>query len=406
MKFIAVQTGARRGYVVPAILQKAGMLERFYTDLCGNVGVGRWLARGARLPGIGSRLQRLAGRQVPADIRDQTRSFSSPDLRWCWRAAWAARDPTTRFRLDSQRSLELGRSAARAGFGEATHLYAMLTEFSPLMIAAKEQGLQVVSEVYILISTERLMAEERRHFPDWEAAQPDWDAVRRELLSEDVLFTRADHYICPSESVRDDLVQQWGVSTERTMMVPYGINRQWLDLEPKPRRGRVLFVGAAELRKGIHYLAMAAKQLVSRGRNYEFRVAGHASEQVRRHPMCRPLTFLGRVPRDRIHEEFQHADVFAHPSLAEGSAEATYQAMAAGVPLVTTKAAGSVARDGLEGRIVPERNLQALADALEQIVEDRAARDRMGHAARERVRDYTWECYGKRLLGALQGLSK
>ena len=91
------------------------------------------------MPGIGARLQRLAGRHMPAEIRDRTHSFSGPDFRWCWRAAWAARDPTTRFRLDSQRSLELGRSAARAGFGEATHLYAMLTEFLPLIIAAKEQ---------------------------------------------------------------------------------------------------------------------------------------------------------------------------------------------------------------------------------------------------------------------------
>ena len=153
MKFIAAQTGARRGYAVPAILQEAGMLERFYTDLCGNVGVGYWLARGARLPGIGPKLQRLAGRRVPVEIRGRTRTFSGPDLRWCWRAAWTAKDPTTRFRLDLHRSLELGRSAARAGFGEATHLYAMLTEFSPLIVAAKEQGLQVVSEVYILIRT-------------------------------------------------------------------------------------------------------------------------------------------------------------------------------------------------------------------------------------------------------------
>ena len=406
MKFIAVQTGARRGYAVPVILQKAGMLERFYTDLCGNVGVGHWLARGARLPGIGPKLQRLAGRRVPVEIRDRTRSFSGPDLRWCWRAAWAGKDPTTRFRLDSQRGLELGRSAVRSGFGEATHLYAMLTEFLPLIIAAKEEGLQVVSEVYILISTEGLMSEERRHFPDWEPAPADWDAVRRELFSEDVLFTRTDQYICPSESVRNDLVQHWGVSPERTVVVPYGISRQWLNLAPKPRRGRVLFVGTADLRKGIHYLAMAAEQLVGRGCNYEFRVAGHVSEQVRGHPMCRRLAFLGRVPRYRIHKEFQHADVFVLPSLAEGSAEATYEAMAAGVPLVTTKAAGSVACDGVEGRIVPERNVEALADALEQIVEDRAARDQMAHAARERARDYTWERYEKRLVGALQGLSK
>ena len=114
--------------------------------------------------------------------------------------------------------------------------------------------------------------------------------------------------------------------------------------------------------------------------------------------------FLGHVPRGRIHKEFQQADVFVLPSLAEGSAEVTYEAIAAGEPVVTTRAAGSIVRDDVEGRIVPGRDPEALADALEQLVEDRSARDRMAHAARERARDYTWERYGERLVTALKGL--
>ena len=219
-------------------------------------------------------------------------------------------------------------------------------------------------------------------------------------------MARTHFYICPSEAVRDDLVRHWGVATERAMVVPYGMNPQWLALEPKPQRGSVLFVGTAELRKGIHYLAMAAEKLSSRGFNYEFRVAGNVTDQVRRQPVSRHLNFLGRVPRDRIHKEFQQADVFVLPSLAEGSAEVTYEASAAGVPVVTTRAAGSGARDAVEGRIVPERDPDALADAIEQIVEDRALRDRMALASRERARDYTWERYGERLVAALQGLAK
>ena len=93
------------------------------------------------------------------------------------------------------------------------------------------------------------------------------------------------------------------------------------------------------------------------------------------------------------------------PSLAEGSAGATYEALAAGVPVVTTPAAGSVVRDGIEGRIVPERDPVALADAIAEIVEDRDKRARMSVAARERARDYTWERYGERLVGALRSVA-
>jgi len=68
---------------------------------------------------------------------------------------------------------------------------------------------------------------------------------------------------------------------------------------------------------------------------------------VYRQSICRSLSFLGRVPRDRIHEEFQTADLFVLPTLAEGSAEVTYEALAAGLPVITTKSAGSVVRDGI-----------------------------------------------------------
>jgi glycosyltransferase involved in cell wall biosynthesis len=128
------------------------------------------------------------------------------------------------------------------------------------------------------------------------------------------------------------------------------------------------------------------------------------TRRVAQQPLCRNLVFLGRVPRERIHEEFAAADVFVLPSLAEGSAEATYEALAAGVPVVTTPAAGSVVRNGIEGRLVAERDPFALADAIAEIVEDRDKRDRMSVAARERARDYTWERYGERLVGALRSL--
>ena len=403
-RFVVAQTGARRGYAVPRILQRAGMFERFYTDVSGNTGWGRWLVLGGALPKIVPKLRRLANRVIPAEIIDATYSFPGPNIRWFWRSLFATPDLTTQFRIDVLRNVDLGNSAAALGFGAATHLYVMLSEFTPLMKAARENGLKVVSEIYILLSTNRLLAEERRRFPDWDTKPPDWEAVLREFHFDGVPVGWADFYICPSQAVADDLVEHWKISRNATTVVPYGMNPAWLDLEPKTQPGRILFVGTAELRKGIHYLAMAAEELVKRGRDYEFRVAGHVEDRVRNQPACKHLNFLGRVPRDRIHEEFQRADVFTLPTLAEGSAEVTYEALAAGVPLVTTAAAGSVARDGIEGWIVPERDPLALADALEQVIENRELRNKMAAAARLRATDYTWDRYGERLVETLKQL--
>jgi glycosyltransferase involved in cell wall biosynthesis len=314
------------------------------------------------------------------------------------------RDPAVAFRRELRWQCALGDEMARAGFGEADWMHAFLAEFPPLVIAAKERGLKVVSEIYILLSADRLVREECRQFPGWETETPDVVQMEEEFFGEHLVITRTDFALCPSPAVQDDIVTNFGFARERTRVVPYGVSDRWFEVRNEPVRGRVLFAGAADLRKGIQYLALAAEKLKARGLRYEFRVAGNVQEQVRAQKLCAPLHFLGRVPRDQTAAEFAAADVFVLPSLAEGSAGVTYEALASGVPVVTTPEAGSVVRDGVEGRIVPSRNPEALAGAIAEIIEDREKRDRMAHAARERARDYTWERYGERLVAALRGL--
>lgn len=403
-KYIVVQNGARRGYAVPAILERAGMLERFYTDLCADVGLGQWLCAGRGLPVVGSKLQRLARRRLPPEIRGKTRTFTAPMLRHGIRLLFNRKTPAARFREHLRWSADLGHAMTRAGFGNATHIFSMFGEGGPFLVEARRRGLKVVSEIYILLSTEHILEEERKMFPDWEPGQVHHEAIRREFPQADVLLTQIDFAICPSEAVRDDLANHLTIPRDRTVVVPYGMNPKLLELEPQPQCGRVLFVGTADLRKGIHYLALAAEKLAAKNIRCEFRVAGNVTSEIARRTECRHLKFLGRVPRERIAEEYQTADLFVLPSLAEGSAEVTYEALAASLPVITTRAAGSVVRDGIEGRIVPERDADALANAVEQLVEDRALRDRMALAARERARDYTWERYGERLVAGLTKL--
>jgi glycosyltransferase involved in cell wall biosynthesis len=126
---------------------------------------------------------------------------------------------------------------------------------------------------------------------------------------------------------------------------------------------------------------------------------------VRSQKACRHLNFLGRTSREKIAEEFACADIVVLPSLAEGSAGVIYEALAAGLPIVTTPEAGSVVRDGIEGRIVPSRDPETLANAITEIVEDRQRRERMAHAARERAQEFRWERYSERLIAALKSFA-
>jgi len=254
-------------------------------------------------------------------------------------------------------------------------------------------------------SAEAIVLDEQRRHPDWEERRlfygdlsrdndPDFGPLAAILRSTDI-------YLCPSDFVHDDLVNNFGVAVQKTHLLPYAVNPLWSSVNNDPEPGRILFAGTAGLRKGIHILAEAARILQSRGRQYHFKVAGKASERVRQHPMALSLEFLGHLSTTNLQDEFATADVLALPSLAEGSAGVTYEALGCGLPIVTTQSAGSVVKDGVHGRIVPERDPIALANALEEIVESRITRSRMAAAASKHAESYSWRSYQEKLLNIL-----
>jgi glycosyltransferase involved in cell wall biosynthesis len=94
---------------------------------------------------------------------------------------------------------------------------------------------------------------------------------------------------------------------------------------------------------------------------------------------------------------YQRADVFVFPSIEEGSALVTYEALAYGLPVVTTFNAGSVVEEGEEGFIVPIRDPNALAERLEVLFKDESLRKKMSEKASAKAKVYTWERYGDNL---------
>jgi glycosyltransferase involved in cell wall biosynthesis len=95
------------------------------------------------------------------------------------------------------------------------------------------------------------------------------------------------------------------------------------------------------------------------------------------------------------------ADVFVFPSLFEGSAVVSYEALACGLPSVVTPSAGSVVRDGVEGFVVAPRDVEALAARMERLGRDPALRARMARAARARALEYDWPRYHAALAGLI-----
>jgi starch synthase len=96
--------------------------------------------------------------------------------------------------------------------------------------------------------------------------------------------------------------------------------------------------------------------------------------------------------------EMSEADVFVFPSLFEGFALVILEAMAAGLPVITTPntAGPDLIEDGKEGLIVPAGDVEALRTAMESLLNNPERARAMGRAAHEKAKEYTWERYGER----------
>jgi glycosyltransferase involved in cell wall biosynthesis len=384
LRFIVLQPGARRHYAVPAMLARAGMLERFYTDICADAGLLRHL--GALWPECmrPRPVARLLGRQLPPDV--SSRTIRQVPLSSCAHLA-LRRFPSCQRWLDGwvrpeNRMIDLVRSD---GFAGANALYTVLVNSDlDLVREAKGRGVRTVHDVMMAPDIGRWAQEERQLFPGIEETLPP-ERVRAGNERDARKYQLSDLILVPSEFVRR-AVLELGADPTRIATVPYGIDERWLDQVNELVPGRVLFVGSARLLKGSHYLAAACRILQRRHVPCEVRVVGPCRPDVVRHPAFRGPTYVGQVPRSRIADEFRRADVFVLPTLSEGMARAHLEAMACGVPVITTPNCGAVVRDGVDGFVVPIRDAKAIADKVELLLADRGLRERMGQSARERAR--------------------
>ncbi len=216
----------------------------------------------------------------------------------------------------------------------------------------------------------------------------------------------ADYVLIPSEFVRRSFLEQ-GFPERRLLWIPFGVDTD--RFRPSdvggPRPFRALFIGQVGVRKGVPYLLEAWRRLG--WRDAELWIVGRPSVEFARlggrYKELSGVRWKGYVS-DPV-ALYQQADVFVFPTIEEGSALVTYEAMACGLPVVTTPNAGSVVRDGVEGLIVPIRDVDALAVALDQLRADERLRREMGKAARARVERYTWDRHGDVLAGTYRRIA-
>jgi glycosyltransferase involved in cell wall biosynthesis len=104
------------------------------------------------------------------------------------------------------------------------------------------------------------------------------------------------------------------------------------------------------------------------------------------------------VPRDCVGELYSAADVFVLPTVSDGFAITQLEAMAHGVPVITTPNCGEVVEHGRNGYVVPARDARALADAILEFVRNPGLAAAMRPACIARAAEFSPDAYRSRLI--------
>jgi glycosyltransferase involved in cell wall biosynthesis len=221
---------------------------------------------------------------------------------------------------------------------------------------------------------------------------------------------RADALIAVSEATKRDAVQVLGLDSEKIAVIHSGVPHSYFEVEPalieavrrKYALGRpyVLFVGTIEPRKNVDMLLEAFESLPSSVReHYQLVLAGPpgwASGRTMRR--LQHVRYLGYVPEEVLPGLTAGATAFVYPSLYEGFGFPVVQAMAAGVPVITSNGSALSEVAGGAALLVDPRSQSELHHAMSRLLTSEGLRMALGAAGKAKAERFHWERCAERSL--------
>lgn len=262
-------------------------------------------------------------------------------------------------------------------------------------VAILEQGSAHIAAQYDILAEEAAR---------WDLALPPGSLPDPRFIAKHALeYAEADYIAIPSNFVRRTFVER-GIPEEKLIVVPYGADLA--KFRPVPKEDnvfRVTHIGGS-IRKGTHYLLQALTELNLP--NSEFVLIGPPDPVVQSFLDAYPgrLVHLRGVPQTELYKYYSNSSVYVLPSVEDGFGMVVTEAMACQVPVICSTNAGAcdLVRDGVDGFLVPPRDVTALKERLLALHSDEAARVEMGRVAWKRAAEFTWERYGREILARYQ----
>ena len=221
--------------------------------------------------------------------------------------------------------------------------------------------------------------------------------IRRSPYLRDMI-QNAHPFITISEFNRRKLLQEIEeIEEDQIVVIHCGVDLDRFHPQKRPEKARSVLLSVTELIaiKGIAYLLDACSLLKANKRDFEWIVIGAKKDEalidtqnkVDKRGLTEVMKIVRWIPHGEVPQYLQDADIFVLPSLSEGIPVSLMEAMAMELPVVATRITGipELVKDGTEGLLVEPRNAQAIAEKVEQLMDDTALRRKLGRAARKKV---------------------
>ena len=239
-------------------------------------------------------------------------------------------------------------------------------------------------------------------FPEW---APTWERwLPRVREAEQIEHDDTTLIVGSSRFTRQTLIDH-GVAADKIRVLPHGVDcaRYTVAGERGNRPFRFIFVGSIRLGKGVPLLLEAWRRLQPTGA--ELWMVGHIAPAVRKLlPELPGLRFFGKVPGVEVAGILQQCDVMVFPSYFEGFGLVILQAMACGLPVITTAATAGpdlIPSPGEGGWIVPTGDADRLTEAMEHCLAHQDEMPAIGKIARLIAERQSWQVYGRNWLPVL-----
>lgn len=348
--------------------------------------------------------QRLANRRIEGLPSARLHAYPLGELRALWQLRRAADEQVVLHRRNEkfQRLIpERAIAAAQAVIGFDTSSWILADR-----CAKYDVPLILIQTIGHPDAKLRVYEQVKRRFPDWEEGIEDRLAEVR--AAEEQEYEGAKLIIVGSSFTQQSLIAN-GVLPAKIRINPYGVDcRQFLFGDgDNPRNFRFVFAGEINARKGIPLLLEAWQRLATH--NAELWLVGHASQSVLKHlPDLPGLRYLGAVPHTELSSVLQQCDVFVFPSYFEGFAKVIPEAMACGLPVLTTTATAGpdLISEGQDGWIIEPDDVERLVEIMSDCLSHRSKIREMGRCARATAERFTWAEYGRRWVEILASLEQ